>query len=901
MAGRSSFTRSLSSWGYSMPEWRDEILRRLAEAGLDPATEAEVAEELAQHLEDRYVELRSRGLEAEHARRVALGELDAHADESGSAAFAVRRRVPLPSEPPGADRGAGWLRGIAGDVRYALRTLRRSPGYTAVVVLTLSLGIGAASSAQAVIDPLLLRPLGFLQPERLVTLDTGLLPGEFDLIRQHTTSFAQLSLVLPGSAFGVSGDGEPERVSGANVTPGFFTMLGVRPILGTLPDAAGAELDETAILAWDFWQQRFGGDAGVIGRPLRIDGRPVVVTAVMPGGFSYPSRTRLWVAAPLNTADPGALWGMGGSRLVGRLRDGATTMQAAAEIRALSPELSAANPFWTPFADYRAEVEVVSLHEALVGDVRRALVLLGAAVGLLLLIACSNVANLVLARGLGRARELAVRTALGASGGRVVRQLLTETLVLAAAGGIAGIALALVAVRALRSVLPPDLPRLAEIGVDLRVLAASIAVTFAVGLLLGVLPARRATRFDLTGSLRDGGRSLGDRSGRRLSGGLVVAQVMLAVLLVTGAGLVARSLIALQRTETGIARMEVVTARVDLPRAQYGAVATRNAFYDELLTRLAAVPGVHAVAATSQLPFGGHLQLTAMLVEHVTPDPNDLPVFVHRRVTPQVFDALGIPLRSGRLLTEADALPDALAVAVVDETAAREFWPGEDPIGRRLGRPWMNEQLVVVGVVGAVLDGELAGAAERTVYTPLGREPPHSAFLVVHGAAGMGVVPTLRSALREIDPTVPLSDVSTVESLVSGTLSAQRLSALLLTSFGVVALLLAVIGIYGVLSYTVTQRARELSLRLALGAGRPQVLGMVLRDGMKLAGTGAVLGIAAALALMRLLHGMLYGVEPHDPATLAGVTLVVLAAAAAAVLVPAVRASRCEPMHVLRE
>ena len=793
---------------------------------------------------------------------------------------------------------ARMLHGLREDVRFALRSLRRTPGYAAIVVLTLGLGIGAATSTQAVIDPLLLRPLTFDDPDRLVTLDSGLLPGEYDIIGRNTRAFARLSLMNANVVFGLSGAGEAERVSGATVTPDFFTTLGVRPVLGTLPDASATE---TAVLSYDLWQLRFGGAQDVIGRTERIDGRPVAVSAVMPRGFSYPARTQLWLAAPLDAANVGAFWGMGGHRMVGRLRPGASGAQAQAEIRALSAEMSAANPLWTPAVDYRAEVGVVSLHEALVGDVRRALLLLGAAVGLLLLIACSNVANLVLARGLGRTRELALRTALGASSGRIVRQLLTESLVLACAGGAAGVAFAAIAVRALRTVLPADLPRLAEVGVDLRVLAASLAITFAVGLLLGVLPARRAMRFDLESSLREGGRALGDRAGRRLSGGLVVAQVTLAVLLVTGAGLVGRSLLALQRTDTGIARTEVVTARVDLPAAQYNAPAERNALYERLLSRMSAVPGMQSVAVTSQLPFSGHVQLSAMSVEHVTQDPNNLPMFVHRRVTPGMFEALGIPLRRGSLFTRADAAPDGIRMAIVDEAAAREFWPGENPVGRRLGRPWLNEMMVVIGVVGAVLDGELAGEAQPTVYTPLAQEPPLSAFIVMNSGAGMNIVPTLRSALREIDATVPLSDVATVRTLVSDTLAAERLSARLLAIFGGVALVLALIGIYGVLSYAVTQRSRELSLRLALGARRAHVLRMVLGDGMKLAATGAVLGIIAALGIARLVSGMLYGVEPHDPVTIAGVTLVVLTAAAAAVLIPAVRASRFEPMHVLRD
>lgn len=884
-----------------MREWRDEIRRRLAGSRLGPEAEAEVVEELSQHLEDRYAELRGGGMPEEEAVRAVLAELDAGGATLGALVAPVRGRASGSAEPVGRHAAAGFLSGIAGDIRYAVRSLARSPGYTAVILVTLALGIGATSAVQAVIHPLLLRPLAFHDPGRLVTLDTGLIPGEFAIIQEHTPSFERVSLVRPGVAFGLSGDGEPERVSGARTTAELFSTLGVAPVLGTLPDAIGPRAAESVVLSYELWQRRFGGDREVLGRSVRLDGRALPVIAVMPAGFSYPLRTQLWLSAPLDPTDTGALWGTGGYRLVARLGADAGAARAESEIRSLSATLSEANPFWTPPVDYRAQIRVVSLHEAMVGEVRRGLLLLGGAVGLLLLIACANVANLVLARGLGRARELAVRTALGASARRIVRQLVTETLVLAAAGGMAGVALAFLAIRVLRNVLPPDLPRLAEVGIDLRVLGASMVITMATGLVLGMLPARRAIRFDLQDSLRDGGRAPGTRSGRTLSSGLVVAQVALAVLLVTGAGLLARSLIVLQRTDTGIARMDVVTARVDLPAAHYAHAAQRNVFYDDLLSRLATAPGVQSVAATSQLPFSGQLELSAMAVEHVTTDPNNLPMFVHRRVTPQLFEALGVPLRRGRLFEPADLDPDGLPVALVDETAAREFWPGEDPIGKRLGRPWMNELLVVVGVVGSVLDGEMAGEAERTVYTPLAREPALSAFVVINSATGLRVLPPLRAAVREIDPTVPLSDVATVRSLVSNTLAAHRLSAMLLTAFGALALLLAAVGIYGVLAYTVQQRDRELALRLALGARGGDLLRMVLGEGLKLAAMGVALGTAAAFAGTRLLTGMLHGVGAQDPVTMAGVVVVILVAAAAAVLIPARRASRLDPMAVLRE
>jgi putative ABC transport system permease protein len=882
-----------------MHEWSGELRRRLQSARLDAATEADVVDELSQHLSDRYTELLSRGTAEGEARAAVLAELDVGDPPLASVIAAARGGGRAPDAIGVAERSS-WFPSLVADVRYAARSLRRTPGYAAVVTLTLALGIGAAAAAHAVIDPLLLRPLGYPEPQRLVTLDIGLLGGEYAMIAEHASGFEGTASYLPGRAYGLSGDGDPERAVGARVTPGFFGTLGVAPLLGTVPVAAEIPPEGIAILSAELWQRRFGGSADIVGRAIRVDGRPVAVAGVMPPGFTFPSRTQLWIAAPADPVNVGTHWGLGGHRLIGRLRPDVEAAAAESQIRALSADLSAANPLWTPSADYRSEVRVLSLHEALVGDVRRALLLLGGAVGLLLFIACANVANLVLARGLGRARELAVRTALGASGGRIVRQLLTETLVLAAAGGATGIALSLLAVHVLRGVLPADLPRIDEIGVDVRVLAVGIAVTFVTGLLLGVLPARRATRFDLQSSLRDGGRALGDRSSRHLSGGLVVAQVALAVLLVTGAGLLVRSLLALQRVDTGMARTEVVTARVDLPEAQYGQRAQRTAFYAAFLERLNAVPGVEHVALTSQLPFSGLNSGSAMAVEHVTTDPNDLPVFIHRRVTPEFFAALGIPLRRGRLFHDGDAATGT-SVAIVDETAAREFWPGEDPIGRRLGRPWMNEQLVVIGVVGAVLDGELAGAAERTVYVPLPQEPPTSAFVIIGSSTGTAVVPGLRAALRDIDPAVPLSDVGTVRSLVATTLTSQRLSTILLASFGVLALILGAVGIYGVLAYAVGQRGRELALRLALGASSGAVLRMVLGEGMRLAGVGAALGAAAALLLTRLLGGMLHDIPPNDPLTLLGVTSVVLATAAAAVLIPARRASRLAPMAALRE
>lgn len=785
------------------------------------------------------------------------------------------------------------------DLRYALRSLRRSPGYALAVISTLALGIGAVSMVQGVIDPLLFKPLQFEAPDRLVTLDSGMMPGEFRIIQTETTFLKQASLMNSGGSYGLSGDGEAERVVGAAVTPEFFTTLGVRPHLGVLPDAQPA--GEVVVLSYELWQRRFGGDAGVLGEVIRVEGRSLTVTAVMQKGFRYPSRTELWLAAPLDDNNRTALWGAGGYRMVARLQDGASAMDVQQQIRGLSSAMSAANPFWKPAADYRAQTLVLPLHNALVGDVRRELLLLGGAVVLLLIMACANVANLVLVRGFGQAADIAVRSALGASGLRIARQMVSETLVLASLGGAVGIAFAALGMRTLRSILPPDLPRLHEIGLNARVLVACIAVTVGTGVLLGTIPALQSIRSKFHTALRSGARTSEDRSNRRLSRGLVVVQVAVAVLLVTSAGLLARSIAALQHTETGIGRMNAVTVRIDLPTAQYRTAQARNAFYDRLLPDLAALPGVDRVAVTSQQPFSQHLQLSAMWVENVTLDPNNLPIFVHRRVSEAFFAAAGVQLVSGRVFTSADAAAGGPPVAIVDETAAREFWPGQDPIGKRLGRPWMQEQRTVIGVVRSVLDGELAGRPERTMYIPIAHEPPHTAFIVVDGRSGMSVLPAVRATLHQIDPGVPLSNPATVAQLVRGTLAGQRLSFSVVGAFGAMALLLAVVGVYGVMSYTVGRRGREFAVRCALGARSVDVRSLVLREGMAITALGVGIGVAATLAFSRLLSSSLHGVRPQDPLTITAVIAIVLLAAGAALLIPATRASRVDLLTTLRE
>lgn len=789
-------------------------------------------------------------------------------------------------------------------IRHALRACARAPMHTTIVVLTLALGIGAATTAHGVIDPLLLRALPFAEPARLITLAdnteddgaAGVLQGEHAILRENVRAFEQLALYRSGIAWGIADALDAERVTGASVTPDFFGTLGVDALHGDVR-APEAGADALVVLSHALWQRRYGGDPAIIGNTVRLDGRALTVAAVMRPRFDFPDLAELWLVQPVNAADIGGYWGTGGYRVVGRLARGASAQRAQAEVRALSAAMSNANPLWTPRADYRTGLRVVPLQDAVIGSVRTPLLLLGGAVALLLLIACANVANLVLVRALDRSREMAVRAALGAGSGRIMRHLVTETVVLAVMGGAAGAAVAYGAVALLRTMLPPDLPRLAEVGIDPRVLAVTLLLTLATGVLLGVVPALRARRASLRPAFGEGNRAIGNRSTQRLSHALVVTQVALAVLLVSGAGMLVRTHAKLQDVDTGLGRTDAVTARLDLPRAGYTTPEARNTFFMRLQERITALPGVRDAALTSQLPFSGEYQASAMAVEHVTTDPNDLPMFVHRRVTPDFFAAAGIPVVRGALF-DANAPGD---VVLVDETTAQTFWPGQDPIGRRIGRPWLNEMLTVTGVVGAVLDGELAGRAEPTVYTPLVQDPPTSVFLVIGTTAGTTVLPGMRMALRELDPFVPLSDARTLDQLVQESLRAQRLATTLLSLFGAAALVLAAIGIYGVLAYTAGRRTREFAVRLALGATARDVAALILREGATLTLAGAAIGTVAAFALGRMVQSLLHETAPSEPSILLAVAALTLATAGAAAVVPALRASRTQPAQVMKE
>lgn len=807
------------------------------------------------------------------------------------------------------------------DLRYAFRRLARSPAVGIVAVLTLTLGIGANAAIFGVVDGVLLEPLPYDSPDRLAAAWPGqpLPPGILDLLREEADAFETLAAYAADSdvTYGadrtatLTGTGEPLRVGAVGVSRDLFHVLGVRPGLGRgfrpgrkgAPGGAGAAPSDEVVLSHGFWQRRFGGDPDVVGRRLVLDGTPHTVVGVMPRGFRFPSEgTEFWHPLVSDPTDPGTYWGRWNLRAVGRLTEGMSVEAARTELRALAPRMRDAFP-WDMPADWGADADVLPLRESMVGNVRPALLLLLGAVGFVLLIACVNIGNLLLARTAGRRREAAIRTALGAGRLRLFRQLLTEALLLAGLGGAAGLLLSVWGTELLVGLLPADTPRLAEVGTDLRVAGFALAASVLAGLLAGTLPALRAAGADPGSSLAAGGERSGtDRGRSRLSRTLVVAEVALAVVLLVGAGLMIRSFRTLRSVDPGFRPAGVVSAEVAPPGFRYGSPERLRAYYGRLLGRVASLPGTRSAAVTNQLPFSGPPAGSAFLVEgRPRPRGGDYPT-VDRSpaVTPDYFRTMGIPLRAGRTFTEADDA-DAPRTVVIDRRMADRYWPGEDPVGQRIRLPGREDEWwTIVGVVGSVRARDLAAPGGPTFYRPLAQEPAGTVHLVVRAGDPDAVASSLRETVSSVDPDVPVSDIRTMEVRIATSVERPRSTTLLLAAFAIVALVLSALGIYGVISHAVARRRREIGIRMAVGARAGHVSGMVLREGGILTLAGLALGLTAAWALARLLSFLLYGVEPLDPAVYAAVPAVLGGVALLAAWVPARRAARVDPMVTLR-
>lgn len=799
------------------------------------------------------------------------------------------------------------MRTVVQDIRYAARILTRTPGFTVVAVLTLALGIGANTAIFTVVNALLLEPLPYASPDRLVMIwqdfrarggpiDEWASPGNYVDWSREKSLFSDVA-AINGWRPTLLGNAEAEPLAGEQVTHEYFSVLGVTPALGR-GFVAGDDVPNAprvAVISDGLWKRRFGGQRSVIGQVVNLSGEPHEIIGVLPPGFRPLVATdtgEIWRPLRINRANPAR-----GSiifRVVGRLADGLSLEQAQAAASALAGRLEAEYPE----SNTRVGFTVQPLHDRVTGHVKPGLVALLGAVTFVLLIACANLANLLLARGSSRSRELAVRLALGASRLRVVRQLLTESVLLAALGGIAGLLLGFWAVDALIAIAPADAPRVGKIGLDATVLAFTLAITLLTGLLSGVVPALHAASGDSAVSLKDGGRGNVASSGRLLRRGLVVVEVALALVLLTGGGLLLQTFLKLQAADLGFDTTNVLVGLVNPPGVGYDTRAKYLAFYDEVLEKAQALPGVQQAALASVLPLSGDNDMNFEIEGRPRPaSPADEPVTWYRLVSANYFDTLGMTIRGGRGFQPREAAP----VVVVNETMARKFFPGESALGRRIrfgeDGPWFT----IVGIVG---DARVRGAREAPrieTFIPYWQLTEARMWVVVK-TAGDPVLLTapLKAAVSSIDRNVPVQNVTTLARIVGESLEGPRFFGLLASGFAALALVLAAVGIYGVMAYVVAQRTTEIGVRMALGATGREVFGLVVRDGLTLTGLGIALGVAGSLAVGSWLTSLLFGVSPGDPWTLAAMSLVLLLVAGAACVVPARRATRVDPMVALR-
>ena len=804
------------------------------------------------------------------------------------------------------------MRSLARDIRYGLRVLWKNPGFAGVAVLVLALGIGANTAIFSVVNAVLLEPLPFSEPSRIVYLPhvppPEIFPGRkyfsvspanyFDWKSQNDV-FESMS-IYGGSSVPLTGLGRPEDVPAGYVSSEFFSVLGVRPLLGrTFARGEDESGQRVVVLSEQLWKSRFGGSASAVGGSVNLGGRSHTIIGVIPAEAAFPEDARLWL--PLQfTAEEKAIRGIHDFEVIARLKGGVDVGRARAQMNAIAARLAAQYP-----KDNKGwGAAVLPLHEALVGDVRLALLVLLGAVGFVLLIACANVANLVLAKTVGRRKEIAVRTALGASRGRIVLQLFVETILLSLAGGLLGLLLAGVGVKLIVGFLGAQLPRVADVAVDAPVLAFTLGLSLVTGALAGLLPGWRLTRANPNEALKQGGRSEADAGNPAVRNALVAAEVALALMLMVGAGLLIRSLGKLRGVDPGFDPRSVLRVLVSIPESRYATPESRTAFYDRVLERVRALPGVDAAGAMNTLPLtaGGSTQPVAIEGRPAV-DLSEQPEVAVRVLTPGALRALRVPVRRGRDFTAADAATSQPAI-LISETMARRFWPGEDAVGKRLTLSFYPGVLrQVVGVVGDVkLRGLALAEPIAAVYVPHSQMPLSWMSLVVRTKVPpRSLVSAVAAAVQRIDPDQPVTGAGTMEEHLGESLSHARFTMLLLAVFAALALALSAVGIYSVLAYGVRRRTREIGIRMALGAQAADVVRMVVLQGMRPALIGLAVGLAGSLAFGRALASLVYGVSPTDPLTFAGVSILLALVALAACALPARRATRVDPTEALQE
>jgi len=804
------------------------------------------------------------------------------------------------------------------DIRYGFRMLLKSPGFTLITVLALALGIGANTAIFSVVNTVLLRPLPYQNADRIVFMgewsqqvpEMSVSYPNFLDWREQNQTMEQIA-AFRGANYILTGVGEPERLDGRQVSAGFFNVLGVTPATGRnfSPDEDKPGATPVAMISHGFWQRRLGGDSSVINRQLLLNGESFTVIGVLPQTFEWQSPVDVWVPIGLR-ADQANMTERGnhpGIYVLGLLKPNVTMEQARTEIKSIAARL--ADQY--PESNGGNSAVVDSLQSRAVEDIRPALLILLAAVGLVLLIACANVANLLLARAASRSKEIAIRTALGAGRSRIIRQLLTESLLLSVMGGALGLLFAMWGIDALLAVIPDNVPRLLVmgIGLDARVLAFTLGISMLTGLLFGLAPALQASKSNLNESLKDGGRSgSAGASRQRVRNLLVVSEVALSLLLLVSAGLLIKSFMRLQETELGFDPENVLTLRVPLPEARYKENAVVENFWDELLRRVRALPGVESAGLTRGLPMNGGIESGVMIEGQETTNPKDATVAVNLYAEPGYFRTMNIKLLRGRFLSEQDTKDAPLAV-MVDEMFVARFFPNADPLGKRLRIG--GDRAPLRNIVGVFKHIKHYGPDEEgrvEIYTPY-KQVNAESFAAANRSLWLAVkttgdptslAPLIRNEVLQIDKDQPISNVETMENIVAATVAPQKFATWLLGIFAGSAMLLAAIGIYGVMAYSVTQRTHEIGIRMALGAARGDVLRMVVVQGMKLALLGVGIGIIGAVVLTRLMSSLLYGVSATDPLTYGGVSLLLAGVAFLACLIPARRATRVDPMVALR-
>jgi putative ABC transport system permease protein len=896
-----------------VPDWKPEITRRLIGLQLASAREAAIVEELAQYLEDCYAELLASGASRAEAYEQALAEL-------GGSEFLTRelRRVErqAPQDPIvlGTNRRANMLTDLWQDLRFGARMLLKQPGFTLIAVVTLALGIGANTAIFTVVNAALLRALPYQAPERLVHLfettpQKDYAQREFSYPDyqdyQRSQSFDGLAAYTGGGGI-LTGRGDPQRVFAPAASANFFAVLGVEPLLGRAfrarDDQPGAE--RVTVLTYSLWRRLFGGDKGVIGQTLTISNAPYTVVGVLPPSFQFALRPAdLWLPYQ-PTQNQLTRRFMHGTNLIGRLRAGISLEQAQTEAGAITARIAEEHK------DSHAGTRLLltPLREQVTGAIKPVLLALLAAVGFVLLMVCANLASLLLARSLARQKDMALRAALGATRGRIIRQLLTEAGLLSLLGGLGGLLIARWGLNALIAALPQNqllaMPFFATLRLDTSILLFALALATLTGFAFGLAPALEASRLDLQEALKEGGHSTGGVARRRLRGALVVTEIALAVVLLAGAGLMMKSLLRLMRVNIGFDPANVLTMTVVLPTSKYTEAQRDIAYFQQLRESLAILPGIKGVGTVDILPLQPGNTTRFTVEGEPIPPPGQETNANYRVVSADYFSTLGVPLSQGRAFAESDQA-NAKQVGIINKSLADKLLGGRDPVGRQLKFPgFPNAKMEIVGVVGDVKVTQLDQATRPALYVPFTQNASIFANLVVRANGdAASLANAVRERCRALEPDVAIFNVQTMETLMAQTPAAftRRFSAWLIGVFAIVALLLAAIGVYGVVSYAVSQQTREIGLRMALGAQPRDILRMALRQGLSLALVGMALGAVAALALTRWLNSLLYDVSARDPLTFALVIGALALVALAACWLPARRATKVDPLVALRQ